>query len=1090
MFVLGDAICRRIFNFISIPHRFAVACLSGLLISTWITYVTALLCVGSTQPLFWGNLVFAACAIGAILLLNKWQVPEQTYNSGDDRYVEAAPESDELESNTEAVEFESTSPTHFEASEEPLADSNDPQSDSESPVNFDPPSHSGEPPTDDGPLIDDEPVSDTEMSRADEASSIDTNELDHLTEEYEAGEADTDDDPVPEEPTAHRSRDLKKDSDQHIERIISREDPKWDWGIIGIYFAFVSFLMLVTLGGQGNQIRFTSRHWSDFGPNTGIMQNFIFGHNFPPENPHFGGELVRHHFLFWFETANLEYLGLTPDQSINILSILTMVAMLILAMTLFQVLFRSRVVARIGAALFFCSGSLAYITYFRNQASWSAALQGIPGLRLFIDSGFPYPGETWGIWTIDVFLQQRHFASGIGLLLIVMVFLADFYKRRSTKGHKLVGRESWFKVDLRDKRVVKPFLFCGILLGLLPLWNSAVFASAVVILACWLVLFSPRRYMIYMAIASAIISLPQYIYMSGGGAANSGFPKVRLGYVVIEPTIYKVIEFMAFSSGFKWVAIAIALIVSGWFHRRVFIAISSIILVGYTIQFSPELVANHKFTNIWLVFVNGFVAYGLWRLWHLKGPIGVKVIARAAAALLTVGIALGGILDLFPIWNEGTMHAVYKDDPLITWVRAETDPAAVFLTDKYVSHPILLAGRRLFYGHPLYAFSAGHDTYKRDRLYDQMFQERDPAILQELLVSNNISYVAIDDGLRARFRAPKTFNEDVYRETFKKVYGDDVDKKYGALVIFEIPKGTVDGSSSAVPSNFDRSSPPVSAFVGGQGNGRGQFLDPRGITVDQAGNMYIADTGNARIQKFSPEGTFMAAFGSATDSEGQLREPNGVAVDDEGNIYVADALTHKILKLAADGSFVKAWTGFDPGFFGPRDIKIVDKKLFFIDQGNCRVVTIDLADDRISAWGKQGGAEGEFLQPTGIDVAADRVYVADGGNNRVQVFDLTGKFIAVWPIPEWASYPWQYPDVAVDTLAGKVYVTSPLSKEILVFDLNGTRAEPIRPGDPGALMNASNMVISRTKTNDRLLVLNTGGANVKSFDIPSAKKQK
>ena len=47
----------------------------------------------------------------------------------------------------------------------------------------------------------------------------------------------------------------------------------------------------------------------------------------------------------------------------------------------------------------------------------------------------------------------------------------------------------------------------------------------------------------------------------------------------------------------------------------------------------------------------------------------------------------------------------------------ETNPRDIFLTDRFVTHPILMAGRRVFYGWPYYSWGAGYDSTKRDRAY-------------------------------------------------------------------------------------------------------------------------------------------------------------------------------------------------------------------------------------------------------------------------------------------------------------------------------------------------------------------------------------
>ena len=73
---------------------------------------------------------------------------------------------------------------------------------------------------------------------------------------------------------------------------------------------------------------------------------------------------------------------------------------------------------------------------------------------------------------------------------------------------------------------------------------------------------------------------------------------------------------------------------------------------------------------------------------------------------------------------------------------------------------------------------------------------------------------------------------------------------------------------------------------GGRGAADGEFDRPWGITIDRDGYVYIADWDNDRIQKFSSEGEYVMSFG--TSFGGELNHPANVAVDSEGDVYVTD----------------------------------------------------------------------------------------------------------------------------------------------------------------------------------------------------------
>lgn len=148
------------------------------------------------------------------------------------------------------------------------------------------------------------------------------------------------------------------------ETSINRETTNFqqaDW-IVTAIFIFVAIVMMYgTFAMNGGNIRIAHHQSSDFGSTASIMQSFALGHNFPTEYPHFTGDRIRYHFLFYFQAGNLEYLGLTPASSVNILSILSLLSMLVLIMTLGAVLFASRLVGRIVRfSSFFTDRSLSF----------------------------------------------------------------------------------------------------------------------------------------------------------------------------------------------------------------------------------------------------------------------------------------------------------------------------------------------------------------------------------------------------------------------------------------------------------------------------------------------------------------------------------------------------------------------------------------------------------------------------------------------------------------------------------------------------------------------------------------------------------
>jgi DNA-binding beta-propeller fold protein YncE len=818
--------------------------------------------------------------------------------------------------------------------------------------------------------------------------------------------------------------------------------------------------------------------------------------------------------LFYFQAGNLEFLGLNPAWSLNLLSITTLVAMLVAVMTLGEAVFNSRAVGRLGSFLFFFFGSLSYVPFLHRQGSVRAAIQAIRQQHEFLPTIFPYRGEAWGTWSQVTYLNQRHFASAIGILLLVLVFLVIRYRMRPKRSKALplthsvatqpnpspeaaadavsenvIPSESPLEpkpempfvsvaTELKEEALVSAerfrdtlpgFIFSAVLLGLLPMWNSAVFIAAAAVLGFLFILFPLRLQMLALAIVTGVIALPQMLYLSTG-SGRAQMPRVlHWGYMVEQPTAANVAKYLGFTFGFKWLLIALALIFATSLQRRLFVAVSSLILVAFCFQFTIEVLANQKFLHIWVIIANLFVAFALWRLWRLSLG-GTTLPSKFVATLLFLLVIPGGVIDFFPIHNTGWSEVTYRNDALIDWLKKNTTPRDIFLSDRFVNHPILMAGRRVFYGWPYYGWSAGYNAGNRDRVYTELFESKDPWKVYHLLKENGISYVAYDNAIRqAQFI--KRPNQELYATYFPKIYEDN---KYNGLVIYKVPD-TPPPKLTSLPEAVSN------MFEGGKGAGKGEFDSPAGVAVDANGNILVADTNNGRIEKFSPTGTFLSTIASKGSGHGQLSDPNGIAIDRTGNIYIAETGTHRVQKLAPDGKFIAEWKGPEPGFYGPRRIAIgPDDSIYVVDQGRTRIVKFSPDGRILAVWGTKGNGDSQFDDPTSVavDPTTNKVYVADPINRRIQLFDSNGKFLSKWSIPEWGRLH-GFEDLIIDSKTGRLYASSANMDAVLILDLNGTRIGSLTPKPPHRLEGPSAVALVDRK----LYVVNMFGNHVSAIDL-------
>lgn len=570
-------------------------------------------------------------------------------------------------------------------------------------------------------------------------------------------------------------------------------NPVWDWICLGYCFIFGCWLMFATLSFQDGNFQFGFKSWSDFGANLSVSQSLVLGRNFPTEHPFFPGEIIRYHFLFWFQAANLSFLGFNLIWSVNLLSILSLTALLILIMTFAESLFESRAVGRIAAFLFFfASSSLSYIPFLRSQTSLGGAVSSILGRTDFLASGYDFRGETWGALSVDIFVNQRHLISGVGLLFVVMIFLVDFCRHKMSLSHPDIDSTETIEIPTESNKWwvpilypndfrgdIPPLLFSGFVLGALPYWNSAVFVAALILLGSLLLFLPFRRYLIFMIGTAVLVGLPQVLILRSGNLGETSQSLFEWGYIIANPTIPLVLEYLAWTFGFKWILIFVALWFSSGFQRRLFLALSSLLFVVFLLRLSTDAFNNHKLLNVWITFTGVYVAYALWR-------IGRAGFGRALLAIaLTLAMIFGAIVDLFPVYNDPMLVTSHKNDRLTDWVIEETKPSDIFLTNPLLSHQILFAGRKIFFGYTLFAWTAGYNLGDREIIYRQMFEERNVNRLVRLLRRHKIAYVVIDDGVREN-NMFAYLNESVYQQNFERVF-EDTEHRYANLTIYKVP---------------------------------------------------------------------------------------------------------------------------------------------------------------------------------------------------------------------------------------------------------------------------------------------------------------
>ena len=166
------------------------------------------------------------------------------------------------------------------------------------------------------------------------------------------------------------------------------------------------------------------------------------------------------------------------------------------------------------------------------------------------------------------------------------------------------------------------------------------------------------------------------------------------------------------------------------------------------------------------------------------------------------------------------------------------------------------------------------------------------------------------------------------------------------------------------------------------------------------GNVFVAETGNNRVQKFTSEGVFLMTWGSFGNGDGQFRHNHGLAMDDDGNVFVADRNQNRVQKFTSDGIFIMAWgapgTG-DGQFTGTNSVAVDAEGNVFVADSSPRIQKFTNDGVFITSWGSNGFGDGQFNFPRGLSTdVMGNLYVADRNLHRMQRFTGTGAFLTKW----------------------------------------------------------------------------------------------
>jgi tripartite motif-containing protein 71 len=280
---------------------------------------------------------------------------------------------------------------------------------------------------------------------------------------------------------------------------------------------------------------------------------------------------------------------------------------------------------------------------------------------------------------------------------------------------------------------------------------------------------------------------------------------------------------------------------------------------------------------------------------------------------------------------------------------------------------------------------------------------------------------------------------------------------------------------------------------GSFGGGHGQFGPIGGLATDAAGNVYVVDSSHNRIEKFDPNGAFITQWGHSGSELGRFSfgssqdytKPPGGGIAVAGTyVYVADSGNNRIQRFNLEGGEAVAWgtKGSGPGQFRyPRGVAANATEVLVADDDNHRIEKFDPNGAYQAEAGSQGTGPGQFSFPYGIALdAAGNAYVADDLGHRVVKLTPTLGFAGSWGGYGTKLSQLAFPRAIASDPAGDTYVANTANDRIEVYNPEGRflRTLGTSARGPGVLTGPRGLA---TDPSSGLLVSDTVGSRVELF---------
>jgi hypothetical protein len=556
--------------------------------------------------------------------------------------------------------------------------------------------------------------------------------------------------------------DSFKSTIRRVARSLSRTSKYWEIFLLVTSLWLSTWIMFKTFSYdyETNHILLSRKIWSDFAATLPLIRSFSFGENWPPEYPLFPGEPIRYHFLFYFLVGLLEKHGVPIHWALNLPSAFGFFAILVATYALSKRLFRDVRVAVLSVAFFLFNGSLSFLQFFVKHPLSPTTLRDILTTQEYTAMGPWDGGRVLGVWHLNVFINQRHFVIALGILM-VFLFVCLWLENRGRTTH-----------------VAAAAIF-GSIVGFFPLFHKPVLLMFAVAMSAFFVTLPYLRVFLALmgAISLSVVGILWAMSMNIVGPSD-GSMAWHPGFTAHGVSLVELLSFLWYQFGLHCILVPLGLLLAPTRVRIFVLPALLVFAIGFTIQFSPEVLANHKFLNFALTMLQMLSAYTIFRAYDFMMSSSALRITRQSrrqwiaipvVAVVILMATLSGIIDFVAIINDRPLAVSdVNSDRTVRWFYENTPKTAVVLNSSFLYHPASLAGRKIFLGWGYFTSTAGYPHDERMEIVKKIYAGGDPNLFCPLLRAHNISYVTVEDTAGNRDMPP--INVKYFYENFEPLY--------------------------------------------------------------------------------------------------------------------------------------------------------------------------------------------------------------------------------------------------------------------------------------------------------------------------------